>query len=46
MENPEHITKYDSLGVTQKLIIQNEKYVFKKELNNDLFSYVVVHRKC
>ena len=46
MENKEHNTKYESLGVPQKLIIQNETYVFKKELTKDLLSYRCIHRKC
>ena len=32
MEQDEHSTKYESLGVPQKLIIQNGTYVFKKNL--------------
>ena len=46
MENQEHNTKYETLGVPQKLIIQNETYVFKKELTKDQLSYRCIHRKC
>ena len=46
MEKEEHSTKYESLGVPQKLIIQNGTYVFKKALHNSLLSYRYIHRRC
>ena len=39
-------TKYEELGLSQKIIISNEIYTFKKLYINDFVSYRCIHRNC
>ena len=39
-------TKYEELGLSQKIIISNEIYTFKKLYINDFVSYRYIHRNC
>ena len=46
MDSGKTKTKYEELGLSQKIIISNEIYTFKKELINDFISYRCIHRNC
>ena len=46
MDRNKRIYKYQLLGVPKQIIIQNNYYSFKKELNNSFISYRCVHRNC
>ena len=46
MDSNETKAIYNKLGVPQQLNINNETYIFKKELNNGIISYRCIHRKC
>ena len=46
MDSGKTKTKYEELGLSQKIIISNEIYTFKKQLINDFISYRCIYRNC